>query len=317
MAMYRSAQQHNVRVMLDGEDGDTVVSHGLEYLIEMARAGQWEMFARESTGIVRHYRSYGATQEKLLKMYGFGHLSELAENHQWAAFLRAANDISRHFKVTKRDILLHQGLKTVLPQRVLNLLRHMRNGGRNGENRCLIGKGLEKRTGFFEWKRALLSRYSSIKTLKEAHALGISSGITSCVEEEGDKISAMFGIEKRHPFWDKRLVTFCLSLPAAQKIRSGWPRWILRYALDGILPSDVSWRIGKSNLSPHFKRSFLEHEKDCIEKIVFEDSTQIKDYVDMAHLKTAYQKKDANTVWPAILFALWARQINTYTGISI
>ena len=37
--LYRAAQQQNVRILLDGFDGDTTVSHGITYLAELTRSG--------------------------------------------------------------------------------------------------------------------------------------------------------------------------------------------------------------------------------------------------------------------------------------
>jgi hypothetical protein len=35
----------------------------------------------------------------------------------------------------------------------------------------------------------------------------------------------------RYPFWDKRMIEFCLSLPPEQKIKKGWTRMIMRRAM--------------------------------------------------------------------------------------
>jgi asparagine synthase (glutamine-hydrolysing) len=46
-ATYRMARDLGIRVMLDGHDGDSVVSHGDGYLDELARRGRWLALARE------------------------------------------------------------------------------------------------------------------------------------------------------------------------------------------------------------------------------------------------------------------------------
>ena len=50
--LYQLARDHNVHVVLDGWDGDITVSHGYEYLRELARKGQWLTLASET-------RAYG------------------------------------------------------------------------------------------------------------------------------------------------------------------------------------------------------------------------------------------------------------------
>jgi asparagine synthase (glutamine-hydrolysing) len=39
--LYKIAQAQGVRVLLDGFDGDSTVSHGLARLTELAREGRW------------------------------------------------------------------------------------------------------------------------------------------------------------------------------------------------------------------------------------------------------------------------------------
>lgn len=54
------------------------------------------------------------------------------------------------------------------------------------------------------------------------------------------------------PLADKRVLEFCLSLPAGMNMRDGYPRYLTRAALDGILPPRIQWRIGKTAFSPDY-----------------------------------------------------------------
>jgi hypothetical protein len=65
-----------------------------------------------------------------------------------------------------------------------------------------------------------------------------------------DYASGVFSIEMRYPFWDKRMIEFCLSLPPEQKIKKGWTRMIMRRAMEGILPPEIQWRPGKPTNQP-------------------------------------------------------------------
>lgn len=49
-------------------------------------------------------------------------------------------------------------------------------------------------------------------------------------------------IKYRYPFLDHRLVEYVFSLPACYKIHDGWTKYLLRTALEGILPEKVCWR---------------------------------------------------------------------------
>jgi asparagine synthase (glutamine-hydrolysing) len=55
-ALYDAASQRGLRVVLDGVDGDTTVSHGFESLTALARSGKVGTLARELRALSRRYR---------------------------------------------------------------------------------------------------------------------------------------------------------------------------------------------------------------------------------------------------------------------
>jgi len=94
----------------------------------------------------------------------------------------------------------------------------------------------------------------------EDHVRGIDSGLMACAFEDIECVSSAFGIESRHPFFDKRLLEFCLSLPVRHKIRDGWTRVIQREAMRGVLPEALRTRPDKSNLEHNFTVSLAHDE---------------------------------------------------------
>ncbi|OGO34140.1 MAG: hypothetical protein A2Z16_06075 [Chloroflexi bacterium RBG_16_54_18] len=59
---------------------------------------------------------------------------------------------------------------------------------------------------------------------------------------------AASGIEYRYPLVDRRIIEFCLSVPAWLYFHNGWKRYMFRKAADGWLPSDAQWK--KSKFDP-------------------------------------------------------------------
>jgi asparagine synthase (glutamine-hydrolysing) len=55
-----------------------------------------------------------------------------------------------------------------------------------------------------------------------------------------------------YPLLDKRVVEFCLAVPAKYKVRNGYRRCLIRKALDGVLPSRIQWRTSKTPFSPDY-----------------------------------------------------------------
>ncbi len=72
-----------------------------------------------------------------------------------------------------------------------------------------------------------------------------------------DNIFAKHNIEPRYPFLDKRLIEFCYSLPTDMKVKFGWSRYILRIAMDGILPQEIQWRPFKAEANNIYQNNFF------------------------------------------------------------
>jgi asparagine synthase (glutamine-hydrolysing) len=129
-----------------------------------------------------------------------------------------------------------------------------------------------------------------------------------------DKAAAGFSIELRYPFLDRRLLEFCLAVPASQKLHRGWNRMIMRRAMKGILPEEIRWRGGKATLTPNFNRALLMFGKDILDDIVLKTHGNVKTYVDFKALRNMYGQylcDDGKTayydIWSAVTLALWLR----------
>lgn len=60
-----------------------------------------------------------------------------------------------------------------------------------------------------------------------------------------DKNSMAHSIESRVPFLDHQLVEFAMSLPADQKIKKGWNRYVYREAMKDLMPDKIRKRRSK------------------------------------------------------------------------
>lgn len=308
-ALFDAARQQGVRVMLDGEDGDTVVSYGEGYLDELARAGQWAALAGEVGALSMHGHAGCTRPESWLQMYAYPHLERLAHAGRWIAFARAVDVLSRHLNISRNRLVVNQGLKPLAPGVVRQAWHKLRGNGRDtGDDRSLLNPDFAHRIGFVERTLDLAARYQPALTQREEHWQGLSEGIVSCLHEEDNKAAAAFGIETRHPFWDRRVVEFCLALPPELKLHLGWPRWVLRRSMTGVLPAEVQWRTDKSDLSANFAQSLLIFEKERLEKLLDLDRQPIRDYVHLPNLREAYWQGEADSVWPAVVLAVWLDQ---------
>jgi asparagine synthase (glutamine-hydrolysing) len=133
-----------------------------------------------------------------------------------------------------------------------------------------------------------------------------------------DRTAAAAGVEARYPFWDKRLVEFCLSLDPTEKLDGGWSRLILRRGLEGVLPRKVQWRVGKFDFLSHLTAMMIRHHAGLIADILADKTGLLANYVDLAKLRIAFHALRANPeqangylvqfMSRLVVLAFWLRQ---------
>ena len=71
-------------------------------------------------------------------------------------------------------------------------------------------------------------------------------------DEMDERAASWFGLERRHPLSDRRIVEWALAVPEEQRQRRGHTRFVLREAVRGLLPDTVQNRVTKADFSAHF-----------------------------------------------------------------
>lgn len=96
-----------------------------------------------------------------------------------------------------------------------------------------------------------------------------------------DRVSMAFSIESRLPFLDCRLFNLMLSVEDSLKLNSGWSKYILRQALDGILPDLIKDRTTKMGYETPSRRLFFEN-MEFFSEILSRNSDD--EYVDVPNI---------------------------------
>ena len=288
--LYEAAKEQGVRILLDGYDGDTTVSHGEGYLNELASTGQWFTLAAE----IRAYaRTFDLSSRKLLW------------NYAWSYGLDPMISRSRALKLMLRS---------------WRILRRRREAANRRAWSANLNPVFFQSIELAERRKALQQAGPNPpRTERENHYRKLIWGVMPFTLEVLERAAAAFGIEPRFPFWDKRLVEFCLALPPQQKVHGGWTRIVLRRALADILPVEVQWRASKSNLGPNFEHGLLAYERQRLEEVILKDSGTIEKYANIDSLREAYRRfasggrgEDALTIWKAVSLSLWLQR----TGLT-
>jgi asparagine synthase (glutamine-hydrolysing) len=157
--------------------------------------------------------------------------------------------------------------------------------------------------------------------VREDQWRSLTSGLFTIMLEQLDRSAAAFALEARHPFIDKRLVEFCLALPPEQKLHQGWGRMVMRRAMAKVLPEQVQWRAGKTDMTPNFVYGLLTFDRSLLDEVILHDSVIIERYVNIKALREVYRRMttqpnvhadDAITVWRIVTLARWL----LYTGLE-
>ena len=80
-----------------------------------------------------------------------------------------------------------------------------------------------------------------------------------------DRNSMAFSREMRLPFLDHHLVEFVFSLPNEFKIHEGWTKYVMRIAMEDLLPPEITWRKDKIGYEPPFREWMQDTDvKDAV-----------------------------------------------------
>lgn len=248
-AMYRAAGESGVGVLLDGLDGDVAVGHGLGHLNTYARRGDWAGFESLARGFAARRKIQAGA---VLPHYGLPYLDHLAQNGRLMQWGRGARHFARRFDVSRTDLIYNHGLKPMVSR--------------------MTGRATAQDADFLDHE----VQYTAL--MQPEYQLML---------ETADVCAAAHGVEPRYPFFDRRLIEFCLALPEEQKFGDGWTRLVLRRAMEGILPPAVQWRTDKSNLSPNFHRGLRNADAAALESI---DTERLAVQVDPNQVATTRQR---------------------------
>jgi asparagine synthase (glutamine-hydrolysing) len=311
---YETANTHGIRVVLDGFDGDTVVSHGLEYFGELARAGEWQKFAAEAQAAhdlmleapdKQSIQDVLGSPRDLLGRYGFPVLGEMADARRPWSLLATVWKIRRHFRVRLR------GLLNIYGRRLAAAFRKPPRAAPQSADRAahlrqdfVTAHGLDK--------HFLRNAPPVARTVRDQQRLLLDSDTFARAMEVRDHYAAAFALEVRHPFMDKRLIEFCLSLPPEQSLSRGWTRLVMRNAMKGVVPDMVQFRRGKTNLATAFDHGLFEIDAARLDAALG-DGGPLAQYVRPEHIQELRAKGRAQPgrdIWMLCMYAtlsIWLR----------
>ena len=218
-AVYLAGHRAGIRVMLDGGGGD-IVFNPSNYVAELLRRG----------------RIPGALRTAVEQSHFFG-----TAMPAWKTILQAV-------------------WAAFVPLWVRQLRRNLRLSAHRGHCAGIeLNPAFSDRTRLRERRKSFYlhapitskrHRHLRARALRHPHAV--------VGRERYHRVASQLAIEPRDPFMDIRVIRFALSLPLAQLQAGGWPKLILRRAMETLLPHEVVWRRGKQHLGVAFNEALFQ-----------------------------------------------------------
>ena len=283
-----------VSVLLDGHGGDEVVSQGYGRFHELAQQSAWMALAREAWGASD---GLPGSAFRLWGLYAWRYAGQpWMEEHPWAQRLYG------WYSQGKQWVSGEGGTSSSIDQDPLQLLGPKLRGRGDVEAR---------------YRQALQDRKAASGSERTRHHGELTAPILGQSLELLDRTARAQGVEPRFPFLDRRLLSFCLALPAEQKRQRGWGRYVLRTALRDRLPRRVRRRRDKTDFTPHFVAALQKREsgapltdprcgqKGYIKTSVLRDlSAAVEDLGPKASPQILF------SLWRAIVVATWVQGSN-------
>jgi asparagine synthase (glutamine-hydrolysing) len=262
-ALHESAEKQKVRVLLSGFGGDELVSsHAPGYLNDIARQKQWSKLSRELWK--KKKNSHSAFLKPLIKNY----LSTQAP-----FLVKFVQKITPH----KEDIknLVFEGL--AIQEEFLHRME------------------IRERYDQYKW-------FAKRQSLSERQYDRITHNHVSQRLEYSGIAAHSHQIEYRYPLLDKDLIEFYIALPMDLKAKDGWTRYIMRMALEGLIPEKLRWRNDKTGATIpgvfYRYRNDYENIKNFIIKMQDQQPNNYIDYIKYLEWAVRMYKYDLNNRIP-------------------
>lgn len=250
--------------------------------------------------------------------HGWTYFVELARGRHWRTLYRQAHAVAGSGRIAALRMAWKLGVSPIISAFISNNLQ---------------GHGVRAK---YPLRRDMLERYQINKritefnhqlqrawTERDAQYHDLSLGFYQGIFEAYDVVSTTYGVDARYPFWDKRLVEFCLALPPELKFHNGFTRYIIRRALDGILPHEIQLRRSKTGIAPHFDEG-ISCDAQLLQSTVAMQQGKLSGYINWdnfeAYLKrfigsNAARRNTWMYVWPTATLAAWLSRHEKDTDI--
>ena len=291
------------RVLLTGLEGDLTVSHGDSYLSELVYRRDWAAFVRESHALA------GRTDTDpslFLERYAMPPLQKMVESGEFRAFRHGVRSLSSVFGRSAISMLWNLGLRSTLA-RFARKLSQRETAETSGALR-FVKRDYPLRKAIVERVEEGGRNLAEARTQRDHHLAQLQSGYAASLLEFAEKNAANWQINVRHPFFDRKLVEYSVSLPGSSKLSNGWTRYIMRASMEQILPENVRWRAQKAALGPNFAYLMARESEDHIRALADTAAEAFPYIIDKTSVSSLLDRRKYATLWRILVLGGWVLQ---------
>lgn len=270
--LYLLTQKLNgkIKVVLQGDGGDEFFG-GYSRYNTIQNAGKWSFLSFLPPVI----KASGVANTKLLRLQRF------------------LNAISQNDPAVRNALLLTMESKYSDPYRIFNVQY----------------KNLLKEKDPFKRYREVYNEFNQeINDVQSIFYADTQIILKDTYFEKVDKSTMANSIEVRVPFVDKELAEFMLSLPGELKVKKGISKYLLKKALEGIIPNEILYgkKTGFSVPYAFWLRTALA---SYFEQQI--STTHIQNYLNKNEILRMFDLHKRNKgnfgflLWKTLIFAVW------------
>jgi len=189
-----------------------------------------------------------------------------------------------------------------------------------------LPSGIKKELYRYIWQSAMKQSALSMEFREAVHPAAKSWSVHSTLDDHlkyifceenlphllryEDRNSMAFSVESRVPYLDYRLVEYSYRTTQAWRINQGWTKWILRKAVENILPAEIVWRkdkVGFATPEGDWLKEWLRSDKGLLN-----DDARCKEYLNLEEARFRMDRwlnkgGERPPVWRWINLELWMR----------
>ncbi len=202
--------------------------------------------------------------------HGYYYLADLLRRARLVKLTREIGGLGRAYGLTPARLLWQFAIMPSVPASLRRLRRALIGRTPALPPATFIAPELAARTDLRERYAAYWHRQPPPRGDRDHH---LGNVVDSLPKDGLEQAAAAFAVDQRCPFYDLRVIEYCLAVPSDHKIEGGLTRMLTRRALRRDLPPLVAGRLGKASPAMSLVRGLFGPDRERLEALVFSPET--------------------------------------------